>query len=283
MSRETPALAATIRSLLVEAQGELKGETLEAELLLAHALETDRSHLRAWPDRLVGPHQSGRFRELVRRRRQGEPVAYILGHREFWSLDLGVTRDTLIPRPETETLVELALERIPPDAAWTIGDLGTGSGAVALAIARERPHCRVVATEYSENALAVARENAIRHGIANVEFRQGDWWRPLAAERLNLALSNPPYVPEDDPHLLQGDLPWEPRQALVAGPDGLEAIRCILAGARRHLEREGWLLLEHGYDQGKAVRGLFREVGLGAIETRPDLAGRDRVTLGRMP
>lgn len=254
---------------------------LDAEVLLADLLGRERSHLRAWPEGELDPAVAEAFAARVERRAAGEPVAYLVGNREFWSLRLKVNPDTLIPRPETELLVEAALELIPAGAEWPIADLGTGSGAIALAIARERPQCRLVATDRSEAALAVARENAEALGIGNVEFRAGNWCQALAGERYRLIVSNPPYVVSGDPHLTRGDARFEPRTALQAGPDGLDAIRIIAFQARAHLEPEGWLLLEHGFEQGTAVRKLLERYGYGAVQTREDLAGQPRVSLGR--
>lgn len=222
--------------------------------------------------------QAAELDELIARRRQGEPIAYLNSRREFWSLDLTVSPDTLIPRPETELLVERALARIPPDAAWSLADLGTGSGAIALALASERPRCRVVATDNSSAALAIARANAARLNL-RVDFRLGDWLAPLANETFEILVSNPPYIARGDPHLAA--LRHEPVPALAAGPDGLEAIRAIAAAARASLKPGGWLLLEHGYDQAAAAGELLREHGYDAVRCYVDLAGRDRVSEGR--
>ena len=257
-------------------------DAVDAEVLLAHVLGASRGWLFAHGnDRLPAGHRQ-RFDALVARRVAGEPVAYLTGHRGFWSLDLAVTPATLIPRPETELLVELALERLPPALPVRVADLGTGSGAVALAIARERPHAQVIATDASDDALAVARGNATRLAIANVGFRAGDWWAALANERFDLVASNPPYIAEGDRHLAQGDLRFEPPAALASGAEGLDAIRGIVEGAPAHLLPDGWLLLEHGYEQGEAVRALLRHAGFVEVATRQDLEARDRVTLGRL-
>ena len=194
-----------------------------------------------------------------------------------------VSPQTLIPRPETERLVELALERAPPGTALRMADLGTGSGAIALALAHERLQAQVIAVDVSEGALAVARANARALGLANVEFRQGDWLSPLAGERFDLIASNPPYIGDDDPHLREGDLRFEPARALSSGPDGLEAIDTIIRDAPAHLHPGGWLLLEHGWEQGEPVRGLLGAAGFDAVQTHRDLEHRDRVTSGRWP
>jgi release factor glutamine methyltransferase len=274
-----------LRAFLDHATGQLAGASptarLDAEALLMHATGFDRAALVARGDLALDPKQRGHLETLLARRAAGEPVAYLTGRREFWSLDIEVTPDTLIPRPETELLVERALMLIPHDAEWRVADLGTGSGAIALAIARERPCCRVVATDRSAAALAVAQRNAQSLGLTNVEFRSGHWLDPLAGESFELIASNPPYVRARDPHLAQGDVRFEPRAALVAGPDGLEAIRAIAEGAREALLPGGWLLLEHGHDQAAEVARLLRWYGYGEITSHRDLAGIDRVTKAR--
>lgn len=252
----------------------------EAAILLAHVLGVDRAWLIAHGGDRLRPDAATRFDALVARRAAGEPVAYLVGRRGFHALELAVSPAVLIPRPETELLVECALARMPIDAALDVVDLGTGSGAIALAIAAARPRARVLATDVSAAALDVARANAARLGLSNVAFAQGPWWMALAGRRFDLVVSNPPYLAEDDPHLEAGDLRFEPRAALAAGPDGLDALRVIAAGAPAHLAAGGWLLVEHGRDQGPAVRTLFAEAGLGAITTHRDLEGRDRVTEG---
>lgn len=254
---------------------------MDAELLLAEVLGRDRTWLFTWPEHPLAPDQSARFETLVERRAAGEPVAYLVGRRAFWSLDLAVTPATLIPRPDTELLVEQALARLPDEGRCEAADLGTGSGAIALALAIERPDCRLHAVDASADALAVARENARRHGIANVTFLHGSWYEPLAGHRLRMVVSNPPYVCDNDPHLGEGDLRFEPRAALCSGADGLEAIRAIIAGAPGHLLPGGWLLLEHGCDQGAVVRELLGAGGLDEIFTARDLPGHERVSGGR--
>jgi release factor glutamine methyltransferase len=276
---------ARVRDLLNQAAATLAcasdAPRLEAEVLLACTLNRSRCHLHAWPEHTPEADQAHRFRALLARRQRGEPIAYITGHREFWSMDLLVTPATLIPRPETELLVEIALARIPEDRAARIADLGTGSGAIALAIARERQRSRVVATDASAPALAIARHNAERLGLDNVEFRQSDWYSELGAERFDAILANPPYVAIADPHLECGDLRFEPRVALAAGADGLDAIRAIAAGAIAHLNPGGWLLLEHGFDQGEGVAALLQTQGLVDISQHRDMAYLIRVSGGR--
>ena len=253
---------------------------LDAELLLAHVTGLTRTALILRAQEDLASQDEARLHELVLRRTQGEPIAYLIGKREFWSLDLKVTPDVLIPRPETELLVEQALGHIPPDSQWLIADLGTGSGAVALAIASERPRCRVIATDISAAALAVARGNIQQLGITNVELRQGEWLSPLAGMRLDLIVSNPPYVAAHDPHLAQGDLRFEPNGALVAGADGLAAIRIIARDALAYMRPGGCLLIEHGFDQGPAVRAILLERGYQSVTTYTDLQALPRVSSG---
>ncbi len=279
----------TIREALDQASRVLQSlpgaaPRLEAEVLLSAVLGKPRSHLFAWPDRTPSPRQLHSFRELVARRTRGEPLAYLTGRREFWSLDLKVTPATLVPRPETERLVERALEQVPPEQPALIADLGTGSGAIAAAIASERPLATLVATDIDAAALAVAGENFRRLGLGNIRCRQGEWCDALPpGPHFDLIASNPPYVAEDDPHLQQQGLPWEPPVALTAGRDGLDALRRIARQAPKHLQPGGLLLLEHGHDQGAAVRGLLRSQGFRAIHTLLDLAGLERATEARWP
>lgn len=278
-----PTIADALRSAIAQLEAAHTSARLDAELLLAAALEQPRSHLYAWPERALSPEQTRRFALLVARRAAGEPIAHILGAREFWSLEFAVTPDTLIPRPETELLVEQALALIPKDAAWRIADLGTGSGAIALAVAHERPRCHIDACDFSAPALAVAEQNAQRLGIGNVRFHCGTWYAPFAGARFDLIASNPPYVRAGDPHLREGDARFDPQSALVAGLDGLNDLRQIVAAAPGHLRRGGWLLVEHGYDQAPAVAGLFAHAGFVEVRTHADLAGQPRVTEGRLP
>ncbi|TKS54655.1 peptide chain release factor N(5)-glutamine methyltransferase [Luteimonas yindakuii] len=257
-------------------------DAVDAEWLLLHVLQRPRSWLYAHGDDRLDAARQREFETLLARREAGEPVAYLTGRRGFWTLDLAVTPDTLIPREDTERLVELALERLPPGAPSSVADLGTGSGAIALAIARERPQAWVVATDRSAAALAVAAANADRAGLENVEFVHGDWLAPLPGRRFDLIASNPPYIRSGDPHLSEGDLRFEPASALASGADGLDDIRRIVATAPAHLYPGGWLLLEHGQDQGRAVRDLLHSAGFVDVDTARDLEGRDRVGVGRL-
>jgi release factor glutamine methyltransferase len=256
---------------------------LEVQYLLQHVLQKPRAWLLAHPEAVPDAAQLQRYAALLQRRHGGEPIAYLLGQREFYGLNFKVTPATLIPRPETELLVELALERLAPNRAGAVLDLGAGSGAIALSVAHARPKVQVVAVDASAAALEVASENAVRLGIANVAFLHGDWYAPLADARFELIVSNPPYVAAGDPHLSQGDLRFEPASALASGADGLDDIRRIVAGARAHLVPEGWLLLEHGYDQGEAVQRLLRQVGMEQPFTACDLAGIGRVSGAKAP
>jgi release factor glutamine methyltransferase len=256
-------------------------DAADAELLLAHVLGKSRSWLFAHGDVQLDAEAERQFIALLERRIAGEPAAYLTGRRGFWRFDLRVTRDTLIPRPETELLVELALARLPVDHARRVADLGTGSGAIAIALGYERPQARVIATDASVAALAVAEANARELKLDNIELRHGEWCEPLGGERFDLIASNPPYITDDDPHLAA--LRFEPRTALASGADGLDDIRRIVDGSVAHLAPHGWLLVEHGHGQGEAVRALLRRAGFIDVETVVDLERRDRVTLGRRP
>ncbi|AHX12173.1 SAM-dependent methyltransferase [Dyella jiangningensis] len=271
---------AEVRQALASATAAL-GDRLEAELLLVHALGKPRSWLIAHADDELDSAHAAAFDALVKRRAGGEPVAYITGRRGFWSLDLEVTPATLIPRPETELLVELALDRLPATGATRVADLGTGSGAIALAIARESRAAHVMATDASAEALVVAQRNAAAQRIANVTFAQGDWLSPLRGQTFDVIVSNPPYIEADDPHLGQGDLRFEPMSALASGADGLDDIRRIVTDARTHVKPGGWLLIEHGWNQGATVRALLEQGGYHDVFTAQDLEQRDRVTGAR--
>lgn len=272
LARARPALAATGGDAV-----------LDAQILLGHVLGRGRAWLVAHRDDALTAAQASAFEKLLARRRDGEPVAYLLGRREFWSLDLAVDRRVLIPRPDTERLVERALARLPEARDAIALDAGTGSGAVALAVAVERPRVTVLASDRDRGALAVAAANAARVAPGRIRLLCADWLGAVAAGRLDVVVSNPPYVAPHDAHLARGDVRFEPRGALVAARDGLAAIAALAGQAPRCLKPGGWLLVEHGADQAAAVRDLFTAAGFTAVATCVDLAGRDRVTEGRWP
>jgi release factor glutamine methyltransferase len=255
---------------------------LEAELLLARALDVTRTQLIARPERAADALRDSRYPEYLERRLGGEPLAYVVGEREFYGLSFRVTPAVLIPRPETELLVEMALQRIGPGACARVLDLGTGSGCIAVSIARLRPNAQVVATDVSQAALSVAEGNALRHRAANVEFRLGDCYAAVPHAQFDVIVANPPYVAAADPHLKQGDVRYEPQHALVSGADGLLLMRHLVAGAPAHLRVGGWLLVEHGHDQAVPVRELFEARGFGDFACGRDLAGLPRVAAGRL-
>ena len=254
----------------------------EAKILLGHVLHRDRAWLAAHGDAPMAAREVKAFDALARRRRDGEPVAYLTGRREFYGLDLEITPDALIPRPETELLVELALVRIDANEHTEILDLGSGCGAIALAIASERPHSAVLGIDVSAAAVELARRNASRLHVGNVTFIESDWFDAVPKKRFDAIVANPPYVAAGDGHLSEGDLRFEPPAALAAGPDGLTAIRAIIAGAAAYLLPRAWLLVEHGYDQADAVQGMLRDAQFSDVQSRRDLAGIPRVALGRM-
>jgi release factor glutamine methyltransferase len=250
---------------------------LDAELLLAHALSMSRAQLKAHPENLPSSERARRYTELIDRRVAGEPVAYILGYRDFWTLRLAVNPSVLVPRPETELLVERALA-LGPRGPGRVADLGTGSGAIALALASERPQWTITATDTSEAALGTARANASMLSLVGVELVKGEWFAPLTGRRFDLVVSNPPYVAQGDPALQDAALKHEPQIALAAGPDGLSSLREIVHSAPHHLERRGWLILEHGSDQAAAVARELVVRGFGHVRSHRDLAGHERIT-----
>jgi release factor glutamine methyltransferase len=258
---------------------------MEARLLLQQVLGVNRAWLIAHANDALQTNRDAEFQALLTRRLAGEPIAYLIQQREFYGLTLRVSPATLIPRPDSETLVDAALEKIPHPSTKpiTVLDLGTGSGAIALAIAHNRPQASVLAVDASDAALAVAQDNASELKLSNVQFALSDWYANLAEQRFDLIVSNPPYIAKNDPHLSQGDLRFEPLSALAAGVDGLDDIRQITEQGLIHLKPQGWLMLEHGYDQGAAVRELMAQAGLVEIATRKDLGGNDRITLGKNP
>ena len=255
---------------------------LDAEWLLAAALGKSRSYLHTWPEKIVSSESALIFADYLQRRRAGEPVAYILGQQGFWNLDLEVAPHTLIPRPDTELLVETALQLLPTTPANVL-DLGTGSGAIALALASERAAWQVTAVDRVLEAVALAERNRQRLALDNVTVLNSHWFSALADHRFDLIISNPPYIAAGDVHLAEGDVRFEPESALVAGPDGLDDIREIVAAAPQHLNPGAWLMLEHGYDQGAPVRDLLQGAGFTQVESRKDLGAHERITLGRLP
>jgi len=278
---------ATVGALLEKAVRDLAADRdaaearREAQVLLRFALGVSRAWLTTHTDQAADSEAAARFRSLVALRASGHPVAYLVGVKEFYGLPLRVTPDALIPRPETEELVEAALERLPQGETRTVLDLGTGSGCIAIAIAHLRPAAQITAVDCSSPALALARDNAATLGV-EVDFRQSDWFAALGGRRFDLIVANPPYVAADDPHLRQGDLRFEPRPALAAGADGLADLRRIVGAAPKYLRPGGWLLLEHGYDQAEACRDLLHKAGFGELVFRADFAGLPRIAGGRL-
>jgi len=275
----------TIGELLRWGQAQLAGSDEaagDAQALLGHVLEKERTWLFTWSDKVVDEEHRNRFRELIAQRSQGVPVAHITGSRAFWTMQLQVNEHTLIPRPETEHLVEKALQLGDADRNLQILDMGTGSGAIALAIASERPKWQITASDRSEAALQMARSNAHRLGLKNVNFAKSDWFAAIDGH-FDLIISNPPYVAEKDPHLSQGDLRFEPRGALASGIDGLDDIRRIVSDTHGYLRPGGWLLFEHGFEQATAAREILQQAGYTQIFTEQDLASHDRLSGGKLP
>jgi release factor glutamine methyltransferase len=273
---DSSALASALHISLPEARREV-------QMLLTRAGQVDAASLLAYPERAARARSTAAYAQTLARRLSGEPMAYVLGEREFYGLVFEISPAVLIPRPETELLVELALERLTAQSAATVLDLGTGSGCIAVTLAKLRPAARIIATDLSPDALDVAQSNARRHAVTNIAFHAGSWFEAVAGERFDLIISNPPYVARGDEHLAQGDLRFEPAVALAAGPDGFEAMHAIVSGAPHHLMPGGSLLVEHGYGQGDAVAQLMRSAGLVDVIARNDLAGIARATTGRRP
>ena len=254
---------------------------IEVQCLLQSVLNVNRAYLLTHPERILKLDELARYNELLMRRLTGEPIAYLLGQREFYGLEFKVTPATLIPRPDTELLVELALQRIPSDSAIRILDMGTGSGAIAIAIAHQRPGAQVLAVDASEAALSVAAENVRQLNAGNVRLLHSDWFAALGGERFDIIVSNPPYIDLDDVHLQLGDVRFEPLSALASGSDGLDDIRRIVADAKTYLAAGGWLMFEHGYNQAEPVRLLLLQAGFYKVSSMRDLSGIERVTLGQ--
>lgn len=254
---------------------------VDIEILLAHVLKKDRTWLYTWPEKNVETDQHFQLLKLISRRAMGEPIAYLVGKKGFWSLELEVNKTTLIPRPETELLVELALKKLPNTSANVL-DLGTGTGAIALALAKEKPQAHVLGVDRLTDAVELAQRNAKRNDIKNAEFIQSNWFEKIAAKKFDLIVSNPPYIDPNDPHLSQGDVRFEPVSALVSENQGFSDLKYIIFQARKFLSPGCFLLVEHGYRQGEKVRELFASYGYVAIETSRDLADRDRVTQGQI-
>jgi len=276
-------MTATVAHLLARAD-ELRqvseSPRLDTELLLAAAVNKDRSWLYTWPDKTLEDTAFTRFNAIFARRKQGEPIAYILGEKEFWSLPLYVDQSTLIPRPETELLVEAVLQQ--PIGKQRILDLGTGTGAIALALASELSMSDIYAVDASSAAIELAKRNCRRLSLENVTIFASDWFSELAGMRFDIIVSNPPYIDADDTHLVSGDLRFEPKSALVAAKNGLADIATIIAESREHLTESGMLLLEHGWQQAEAVRSMFSQNGYREIDTLKDLSGNDRVTFAKV-
>ncbi len=262
---------------------ESESAALDAEVLLCLVLQKKRSYLRAWPDLDLPVDVAQQFWALIDQRQLGMPIAYLTGYREFWSRDFQVTPDVLIPRADTEILIELCLELIPADKPCKVIDLGTGSGIIAITLAAERPLAELTGTDLSLAALTIAKANAEQHQIPNVQFYQSDWFASVPDSEFQIIVSNPPYIAEDDEHLQLGDLRFEPRSALSAAESGLRDIRIIAKAAYQRLESGGYLLIEHGYDQQELVQRIFNDCHYQQVKTVTDLAGLPRVTYGQRP
>lgn len=274
----------SIEQLLKAAEEQLSAVSdsprLDAEILLAMVLDKNRTYLRAFAEVIPDADQQQQFQNALEKRRQGHPIAHITGNREFWSLDLSVNEHTLIPRADTEILIEFVLEHFP-QPHLKVADLGTGSGAIALALATEKPQWQITATDRSGNALAMAKKNAAKLSLNNIHFQAGDWFNALTENDYDLIISNPPYIPSGDPHLARGDVRFEPDSALTSGADGLDDIRLLIAEAPHYLSTEGWLILEHGYDQKEAIYQLFQQAGYRQITQLDDYGGNPRMTAAR--
>ncbi len=273
----------TVTELLQKAEQSINcsdSARLDAEILFCDVMQFNRSRIYSHPEQIVPDDKSVLFQSLIAQRQQGRPIAHLTGKKEFWSLQLAINEDTLIPRPETELLVETALQLVPDDTTFNILDLGTGSGAIAIAIASERPNCKIVATDINTNALTIAKKNAEIHQLKNIQFYLSNWYQNIPSQEFDLIVSNPPYIKEDDEHLSQGDIRFEPELALVAGTDGMQAINIILENAKQYLASDAYLLIEHGYDQRSLVEEAFLKHDFKQLKTFQDLSGQDRITMG---
>ncbi len=281
-----PALETTVSEALLSATAQINqaleddSAEVDGRILLQHCLKKDHSYLLTWPEKQLTQTENDCFEKLLQRRLTGEPIAYIVGHREFWSMKLKVTEDTLIPRPETELLVELALAKLSKDKKYRVLDMGTGSGAIALAIASERSASKVLASDISSAALQVARENAQIFKLTNINFVKSDWGKNIPEQKFDLIVSNPPYIEKNDPHLQQGDLRFEPEIALAAASDGLSDLKTVIEFAQERLNENGSLLMEHGYNQHQAVAELLRQAGFVKVQSHQDIFGNYRVSGG---
>ncbi len=273
----------TVTELLLQAEQSINcsdSARLDAEILFCDVMQFNRSRIYSHPEQIVPDDKSVLFQSLIAQRQQGRPIAHLTGKKEFWSLQLAINEDTLIPRPETELLVETALQLVPDDTTFNILDLGTGSGAIAIAIASERPNCKIVATDINTNALIIAKKNAETHQLKNIQFYLSNWYQNIPSQEFDLIVSNPPYIKEDDEHLSQGDIRFEPELALVAGTDGMQAINIILENAKQYLASDAYLLIEHGYDQRSLVEEAFLKHDFKQLKSFQDLSGQDRITMG---
>ncbi len=277
----------TIKTLLTHATNTLSSHSdsplLDAEVLLGFVLGKPRTYLRAWCDNILTEQQLATFEALLKQRQQGTPIAYLTGTREFWSRDFTVTPAVLIPRPDTELLIELSLDLIPKDKAVKLIDLGTGSGIIAVTLAAERPNALVTAVDASLAALAVAKHNAHLHQLTNIEFYQSDWFSNVPSKQFDCVISNPPYIDSADEHLQQGDVRFEPKTALIAEDHGLSDIQIIADKARSYLKPAGHLLIEHGYNQAPQVQAIFNALAYDKVQSYQDLSGQPRVTYGQKP
>ena len=254
---------------------------LDAQVLLTHVLQCNTAHLAAWPEKALSDVQHADYLQLVKQRRQGTPVAHLTGSREFWSLDFSVDNSTLIPRPETETLVEYLLDNFASRESLKLLDMGTGTGAIAISIAKEKPDWEIVASDISEQALKLARQNSSHHDTDNVSLIQSDWFENIGQKNFDIIISNPPYIASDDPHLTLGDVRFEPESALSSGATGMDDIEHICSHAKEYLLKNGWLIVEHGYNQKQQVADCFSRNGFTEITQQQDLSGHARMTTGK--